>query len=101
GHTEAVEITYDPARVSYAQLLTAFWRSVDPTDAGGQFCDRGEPYRTAIFVRDDRDRQLAEASKREAEKALGQPIVTPVERAGPFYPAEDYHQDYYEKNPVR
>ncbi|MGI9499170.1 MAG: peptide-methionine (S)-S-oxide reductase MsrA [Geminicoccaceae bacterium] len=101
GHREAVEITYDPSLVDYEELLNAFWSSVDPTDAGGQFCDRGEPYQTAIFVADDGERQIAEASKTAAEKGLGQKIVTPIEDAGRFFPAEGYHQDYYLKNPVR
>ncbi len=101
GHREVVQITYDSSVVSYSDLLTAFWHSVDPTDAGGQFCDRGESYATAIFVQDDAQRALAEASKRETELSLGQPIVTTIEAATPFFPAEDYHQDYYEKNPLR
>jgi peptide-methionine (S)-S-oxide reductase len=101
GHREAVRITYDPARVDYGQLLTAFWHSVDPTDPGGQFCDRGVPYQTAIFVEGDEQRRLAEASKQAAERSLGQEIVTPIEAAGPFFPAEDYHQDYYRKNPLQ
>jgi peptide-methionine (S)-S-oxide reductase len=101
GHREAVRIAYDPGRVSYEALLTAFWHSVDPTDAGGQFCDRGESYQTAIFVHDEEQRRAAEASKAAAQEALGATIVTPIEEAGPFYPAEDYHQGYYEKNPLR
>ena len=101
GHREAVRISYDPSRVSYEELLTAFWHSVDPTDPGGQFCDRGESYQTAIFVHDEEQRRVAEASKETAQEALGETIVTPIEDAGTFYPAEDYHQDYYEKNPVR
>ena len=100
GHREAVRITYDPARVGYRELLAAFWRSVDPTDPGGQFCDRGESYTTAIFVHDAEQRRLAERSRAAAEAELGREIVTPIEEAGPFYPAEDYHQNYYEKNPV-
>jgi peptide-methionine (S)-S-oxide reductase len=103
GHTEAVEITYDPAKVSYEQLLEVFWRNVDPLDAGGQFCDRGSQYRTGIFVHDEEQRRLAEASKQALADSgrFEQPIVTEIEAAGDFYPAEDYHQDYYEKNPVR
>ncbi len=100
GHYEAVEVTYDPDRVSYEQLVDIFWRTVDPTDAGGQFCDRGDSYRTAVFV-DEGQRQAAEASKAEAEAALGQEIVTPLLEAGTFWPAEDYHQNYYEKNPLQ
>ena len=89
--------------MSYEQLLEVFWHNVDPLDAGGQFCDRGEQYRTAIFVHDDEQRRLAEASKQALveSKRLGGPIVTEVVTAGPFYPAEEYHQDYYEKNPLR
>lgn len=95
GHYEAVEILYDPAKVSARQLYDLFFRSVDPTDAGGQFCDRGDSYRTAIFVSDSAEQQAATAAKAEAEKALGQKIVTPILEAGPFYEAEAYHQDYY------
>ena len=101
GHYEAVEVTYDPDRVSYEELVDIFWRTVDPTDGGGQFCDRGDSYRTAVFVADAAEQQAAEASKAEAEAALGQQIVTPVVEAGAFWPAEDYHQDYYEKNPLQ
>jgi len=103
GHAEVVQVTYDPAKVSYEQLLRVFWRNVDPLDAGGQFCDRGDQYRTGIFVHDDEQRRLAEASKRALVDSgrFEQPIVTEIEEAGPFYPAEDYHQDYYEKNPIR
>ena len=103
GHREAVRIRYDPKQVSYERLLHIFWRSVDPTDSGGQFCDRGESYQTAIFVGNDEERRLAEASKEALEQSmvLDAPVVTPIERAGEFYPAEDYHQDYYTKSPVR
>ncbi|MGJ8589235.1 MAG: peptide-methionine (S)-S-oxide reductase MsrA [Yoonia sp.] len=95
GHFEAVAISYDADVVSYAQLLHAFFRSVDPTDAGGQFCDRGESYRTAVFVSNPAERALAEAAKDSAQRALGERIVTPILDAAPFYDAEDYHQDYY------
>ncbi len=103
GHREAVQIVYDPAKVNYATLLDVFWHSVDPTDAGGQFCDRGESYETAIFANSPEQTRLAEDSKRALERSavLERPIVTPIERAGPFYPAEGYHQDYYVKNPIR
>jgi peptide-methionine (S)-S-oxide reductase len=103
GHAEAVQVTYDPAKVSYQELLEVFWRNVDPLDAGGQFCDRGDQYRTGIFAHDAEQRRLAEASKQALEESgrFEQPIVTEIETAGPFYPAEDYHQDYYEKNPLR
>jgi peptide-methionine (S)-S-oxide reductase len=103
GHAEAVQITYDPAKVSYEQLLEVFWRNVDPLDAGGQFCDRGDQYRTAIFVHGEEQRRLAEQSKQAVvqRKLVDGPIVTEIVAAGPFYRAEDYHQDYYEKNPLR
>ena len=103
GHREAVQIFYDSKKVSYEKLLDIFWRSVDPTDAGGQFCDRGRSYETAIFANSPAQRRLAEASKQKLEKSgvLKKPIVTPIETAGAFYPAEDYHQDYYKKNPLR
>ena len=103
GHREAVQIRYDPKQVSYERLLHVFWRSVDPTDSGGQFCDRGESYQTAIFAGNEEERRIAEASKGALEQSmvLDAPVVTPIEPAGEFYPAEDYHQDYYAKNPVR
>lgn len=95
GHYEAVQIQFDPAKVSRDQLLHMFFRSVDPTDAGGQFCDRGESYRTAIFVSTNAQSAAATAAKQAAQNALGQKIVTPILQAGPFYKAEAYHQDYY------
>ncbi|MGH7572783.1 MAG: peptide-methionine (S)-S-oxide reductase MsrA [Gemmatimonadota bacterium] len=103
GHAEAVRVVYDPSATSYQTLLDAFWRNIDPTDAGGQFCDRGDSYRSAIFYHDDGQRRLAEASKRALEGSgrFDAPIATEIEPAGEFYPAEEYHQDYYEKNPVR
>ena len=103
GHVEAVRITYDDAKTSYAQLLHVFWRSVDPTDPGGQFCDRGHSYTTAIFAGSEEERVLAEKSKSDLQASgkLGADIVTPVLMATFFTPAEDYHQDYYKKNPVR
>ena len=101
GHYEAVEITYDPAKVGYEAMLTAFWHSVDPTDGGGQFCDRGQSYQTAVFVANEKQRDAAEASKKAVQKILGKPIVTPILAAAPFYAAEDYHQNYYKNNPVR
>ena len=103
GHREAVQIRYDPKQVSYERLLEIFWRSVDPTDGGGQFCDRGESYQTAIFVDSEEERRRAEAAKAAIGESmvLDAPVVTPIEPAGEFYPAEDYHQDYYEKNPAR
>ncbi len=98
GHYEAVEIRYDPAQVTPAELYHLFFRSVDPTDAGGQFCDRGESYRTAIFVSDPAKKAAAEAAKAEAEKALGRKIVTPILPRATFYEAEAYHQDYYKSD---
>lgn len=100
GHYEAVEITFDPNTVSTQQLLAMFFRSVDPTDAGGQFCDRGESYRTAIFVQNNAQKSAAEQQKAAAQSALGQTVVTPILPAAPFYPAEDYHQDYYKQKGV-
>ncbi len=100
GHYEAVEITYDPARISYNQILHLFLRSIDPTDAGGQFCDRGDSYRTAIFPKNSAQRQSAEAAVAQAQSELGRRIVTPVIDAKPFYKAEEYHQDYYKKDDI-
>jgi peptide-methionine (S)-S-oxide reductase len=103
GHAEAVRVVYDPAKVSYGNLVAVFWRNVDPVDAGGQFCDRGNEYRTAIFVHDAEQRHVAEESKRQLAESnrLGKPIVTQIVDAGPFYVAEEYHQDYYVKNPTK
>lgn len=103
GHAEVVRIEFDPARVSYARLLEVFWRSIDPTTRDRQFCDAGSPYRTAIFVHDEAQAQAARASLSalERSKPFAAPIVTAVEPAGAFYRAEEYHQDYYLKNPVR
>ena len=103
GHREVVQIRYDPKQVSYERLLHIFWRSVDPTDDGGQFCDRGESYQTAVFAGNEEERLLAEASKEALDRSgvLDAPVVTPIEPLKAFYPAEDYHQDYYTKNPVR
>lgn len=102
-HHEAVEITYDPGQVSYEQLISVFWRSVDPTDGGGQFCDRGHSYTTAIYALDDTQNKIAQASKAElqASNQLKKPIATTIEALADFWPAEDYHQDYYNKNPIR
>jgi peptide methionine sulfoxide reductase msrA/msrB len=101
-HVEAVQVKYDPALVSYEYLLKVFWRQIDPTDDGGQFADRGKQYRTAVFAHDRKQRELAEASKRELEKSgiFKSPIVTEIRWAEPFYAAEAYHQDYYKKNPT-
>lgn len=101
GHTEAVEITYDPSRVSYERLLQTFWRNVDPLDAGGQFCDRGSQYRSGIFYLSPEQKQLAEASKTRVATQLGKPVTTEIVAARTFYAAEDYHQGYHQKNPLR
>jgi peptide-methionine (S)-S-oxide reductase len=101
GHAEAVEVIYDPSQVSYEQLLTFYWHHVDPTVKDRQFCDVGNQYRTAIFVRNDEERKLAEASKKKVEADLKQPIYTEIVAAGSFYVAEDYHQDFYLKNPTK
>ena len=103
GHAEAVQIVFDPGKVSYEQLLEHFWRTIDPTTKDAQFCDHGSPYRTAIFANDAAQLKAATASLEALQKSkpFKQPVVTEVALAGPFYPAEDYHQDYYKKNPVR
>jgi len=103
GHAEAIRIIFDPERISYDILLDAFWRQIDPTDAGGQFVDRGKQYRSAIFYHNEVQRQQAEASKAslEASGRFDKPLVTEVVPASTFYAAEEYHQRYYEKNPIR
>jgi peptide-methionine (S)-S-oxide reductase len=103
GHAEAVEISFDPAKVSYARLLEIYWRSIDPTTKDRQFCDVGSPYRTAIYTHDAAQLQAATASRDALakNKPFKEAIVTEIVAAGPFYPAEAYHQDYYRKNPLR
>jgi len=103
GHLEVAQITYDPEKISYEDLLEIFWRQFDPTDATGSFVDRGVEYSSAIFYHDDEQKQLAEKSKQELETSgkYDKPIVTPIRPAATFYPAEDYHQDYYKKSPIR
>lgn len=103
GHTEVVQVEYDPAKVGYEQLLDAFWRNIDPTQASGQFCDIGSQYRSEVFYHTDEQRRLAEASKIRLlkSKPFKDDIVTGVTRAGEFYRAEDYHQNYYQRNPIR
>lgn len=103
GHTEAIEITFDPEVISYKDLVEIYWRQTDPTDASGQFQDRGDSYRPVIFVNSEEQRKVAEESKKQlAESGMfDEPIVTSIEDAKPFYPAEDYHQDFYKKNPLR
>ena len=103
GHAEAVEVVFDPRKVSYEQLVERFWRTIDPTTKDRQFCDAGSPYRSAIFALDAAQLKAAQASRTALEKSkpFKEPIVTEVVQAGAFYAAEDYHQDYYKKNPVR
>jgi peptide-methionine (S)-S-oxide reductase len=103
GHKEAVQVVYDPARVTYAELLEVFWFNIDPMDGGGQFCDRGPTYRSAIFYHDQAQKEAAERSKGmlEASGRLPHPIATEIIVATEFYSAEEYHQDYYQKNPIR
>ncbi len=103
GHIEVVQITFDPKKVPYTKLVDYFWRHVDAYDAGGQFCDRGDSYVTAIFAHTPEQKKIAMASKEALEKSgpLKQPVVTTIRDAGPFTAAEEYHQDYYKKNPIR
>ncbi len=103
GHAEAIEILYDNSKLSYEQLLEVFWRNIDPTTTNQQFADHGTQYRTAIFYHNEEQRRLAEASKQRlaASGKFHDPIVTEIVPASTFYPAEDYHQDYYKKNPLR
>jgi peptide-methionine (S)-S-oxide reductase len=101
GHAEVVQVIYDPARVDYERLLHVFWRNVDPLTPNAQFCDRGSQYRSAIFFHDDTQRQAAEKSKGELAPRFPKPIVTEVVKLEAFWPAEEYHQDFYRKNPVR
>lgn len=103
GHAEVMQVIYDPNLISYEKLLKTFWHNVDPTDAGGQFCDRGNQYRTSIFYHNAEQKELAQQSKEtlKDDKPFASEIVTPIVAASIFYPAEDYHQDYYQKNPIR
>jgi len=103
GHLEAIEVTYDPSRVSYSQLLDVFWKNIDPTQNNGQFVDIGAQYRTAIFYHNEEQRRLALESRNRLQESrkFGKPIVTEIRPAMEFYSAEDYHQDYYMKNPIR
>jgi len=103
GHAESVEVRYDPSKVTYTQLLEAFWRNVDPVTPDAQFCDHGNQYRAAIFYQGENEKRLAEESKQaiEQSKRFSTPIVTQVVAASEFFPAEEYHQDFYKKNPVR
>jgi peptide-methionine (S)-S-oxide reductase len=99
GHRESVQVVYDPRRIGYAQLLDAFWHNIDPTDNTGQFCDKGPQYRSAIFYHDEAQKRLAEESKQALEKRFR--VATDILPASEFYSAEEYHQHYYKKNPVR
>ena len=103
GHTESIQIVFNPKKVSYGELLDVFWRNIDPTDAHGQFVDKGDQYRPAIFYHDDEQKRIAEGSKKKLQSSgkFDRPVVVEIVPAGPFYPAEEYHQDYYKKNPVR
>ena len=101
GHAESVDIVYDPAKVSYEKLLDVFWHNIDPLARDRQFCDVGTQYRSAIFYHDALQKRLAEASKAEVQKRFKQPVATEIVQATPFYPAEEYHQDFYKKNPIR
>jgi peptide-methionine (S)-S-oxide reductase len=102
GHLEAIQVTYDPAKISYGELLEVFWRNIDPFDDGGQFCDQGDQYKAAIFYQDENQKKLAETSKIELQQKLpDKNLVTSIKAAGKFFSAEDYHQDYYQKNPTR
>jgi peptide-methionine (S)-S-oxide reductase len=101
GHAESVDVVYDPSKVSYEKLLEVYWHNVDPLTPNRQFCDAGEQYRTAIFFHGEEQKRLAEKTRAEVAKELGKPVVTEIVPAGPFYAAEEYHQDYYQKNPIR
>ncbi len=101
GHREAIAVAYDPAKISYDKLVQTFFENIDPFDDSGQFADRGHSYTTAVYAADDAQREAAERVKAELSAKLGRSITVPVEAAAPFYAAEDYHQEYYEKNPLR
>lgn len=101
GHYESVEITFDPSIISYQEILSIFWKNIDPLDPEGQFCDRGNSYRTAIFFTNDIQKELAERSKSDMESGLKTRVATAILPASTFFPAEDYHQDYHSKNPIQ
>lgn len=101
GHAESIDVVYDPSKIAYEKLLDVYWHNVDPLQANGQFCDHGRQYRTAIFFHDEEQRRLAEESKKKVATELHGEVVTEVTQAGPFYRAEEYHQDFYKKNPAR
>ncbi len=101
GHFEAVKVEYDPSKVTFDRLLETFWQNIDPFDAAGQFCDKGDSYKSAVFIENDQERQLAEAGTARISEQFKMPVATQVLQEQVFYPAEDYHQDYYKVNPVR
>jgi len=101
GHAESVDIVYDPAKVTYPQLLDVFWHNVDPLTADAQFCDHAHQYRTAIFYHDDEQKRLAEETRKQVQERFRQTVATEIVAATQFYPAEEYHQDFYKKNPMR
>jgi peptide-methionine (S)-S-oxide reductase len=101
GHVEAIRVVYDPSKTSYGDLLAVFWRNIDPTDGGGQFCDRGSQYRSAVFFGNEEEKEEARRAKAELESSMGLRIATELLPLAEFYPAEEYHQDYYRKNPLR
>ncbi|MEO1419717.1 MAG: peptide-methionine (S)-S-oxide reductase MsrA, partial [Pseudomonadota bacterium] len=101
GHTEAVEIRYDPTKVSYEELLAVFWKNIDPLAVDRQFCDRGSQYRSGIYYASEQEKALAEASAARVAAQFDKPIATEIKPASEFYAAEEYHQDYYLKNPIR
>ena len=101
GHTEALQVVYDPKKITYEKLLEVFWRNIDPLAANGQFCDLGSQYRSGIYYHDGNQKSAAEKSKKSIQTRFKQPVATEITAATVFYPAEDYHQDYYKKNPVR
>jgi len=101
GHSEAIQVTFDALQISYNEILDIFWRNIDPFDGSGQFCDRGNQYRSEIYYHDEKQKQLAEKTRAILEEDFGQKVTTEVTEATEFYPAEDYHQEYYQKNPIR
>jgi len=101
GHVEAIRVVYDPSKTSYGDLLAVFWRNIDPTDGAGQFCDRGSQYRSAVFFGNEEEKDAARRAKAELESSMGLRIATELLPLAEFYPAEEYHQDYYRKNPLR
>jgi peptide-methionine (S)-S-oxide reductase len=101
GHYEAIEVTYDSDKITYDELLDVFWKNIDPFDVRGQFCDKGQQYKSAIFIQNDEQKKKAQESKEKIEKSKKEKVATLILPAGKFYPAEEYHQSYYEKNPLR